>query len=69
MLYQLRDRLSLLVTNIQVKWMEQYGHFDSDGMYVFTANAPMWVYRGQRWLGKLSLLLDPRTAEKIDRSF
>ena len=66
MLYQLRDRLSLFVTSIQIKWMEQYGHFDSDGMYVFAKTAPQWVYRGQRWLGKLSLLLDPSTPEKID---
>ncbi len=60
MFYQLRDKLSLLVSKIQIQWMEQYGHFDDDGMYVFERTAPSWVYAGQRNLGKLSMFLDPR---------
>ncbi len=56
----IRNKLSKLVSSIQINWMKQYGSFNSNGRYVFEKTAPGWVYAGQRYLGKLAIFLDPR---------
>ncbi len=59
MIYRLRDLLSKIISNIQIKWMEQYGYFDNH-QYIVTKSVPTWVNQAQRKMGYLAMSLDPR---------
>ena len=64
-----RKLISDLIAKIQIIWMEQYGYFGDDYIYVATKNIPNWVNFAHRQLGYFAFNLDPRRDKAIENKF